>query len=47
MVGWMFHTLSGAPVGSSGFWQAVVLGALAALRLLAPLAVFVRERLAA
>jgi len=47
MIGWMFHTLSGAPVGSSGFWQAVVLGALAALRLLAPLAVFVRERLAA
>jgi hypothetical protein len=47
MIGWMFHTLCGAPVGSSGFWQAVVLGALAAFRLLAPLAVFVRERLAA
>jgi putative peptide zinc metalloprotease protein len=42
---WMFHSLSGAPIGSSGFWQALTIGLVAALQALAPLAVLGWEQL--
>jgi molybdopterin/thiamine biosynthesis adenylyltransferase len=45
VAGWMFRTLTGAPVGGGEFWQALPIGVVAAVQLMWPLAVFVRERL--
>jgi hypothetical protein len=45
MAGWMFHALLGAPVGSSGFWQAFVIFGILSLEIGWPLVVFARERL--
>jgi hypothetical protein len=44
---WMFHSLVGAPVGSPGFWQALAIGLVAGLEMLAPLAVLAWEQLRA
>lgn len=45
MAGWMFGSLSGAPLGSGAFWQALTLGLMAALQALLPLAIWLRERI--
>lgn len=45
MVGWMFGSLGGAPLGSGAFWQALTLGLMVALQALLPLAIWLRERI--
>jgi putative peptide zinc metalloprotease protein len=42
--GWMGGVLRGAPPGSYGWWEAIVLGLFAAVNLFLPLAVIVRNR---
>jgi hypothetical protein len=42
---WLFYSLGGAPVGSSGFWQALIIGSVVSIQVLWPLAVFAHERL--
>lgn len=42
--GWMGGVLRDAPIGSYGWWEAIVLGAFAAFNLFLPLAVVVRNR---
>jgi hypothetical protein len=44
---WMFHSLSGTPVGSPGFWQALTIGLVAGLEMLVPLAVLAWEQVRA
>lgn len=42
--GWMFLSVTGAPIGSAMFWQALAIGSVLTLQALLPLAVFIRER---
>jgi len=42
--GWAGAVLAGAPPGSYGWWEAIVLAALALFNLVAPLAIFIRNR---
>jgi hypothetical protein len=46
LAGWMFGSLSGAPPGSTAFWQALTIGSIAAAQALLPLALFLRQRYA-
>jgi hypothetical protein len=45
LAGWLFLSLTATPVGTADFWQALVIGGLAALRAVSPLMVLVWERL--
>jgi putative peptide zinc metalloprotease protein len=47
LAGWMFHGVAGAPIDGARFWEAFTIGVVAAAQALFPLAIFVRERVAA
>src|SRR2546428_2234866 len=44
MAGWMFGAITGAPIGSRGFWEALSIGVIAASNVVAPIAILVWQR---
>ena len=44
LAGWMFGSLRGAPAGSTAFWEALTIGAIAAAQGVLPLAIFAWQR---
>jgi hypothetical protein len=43
LAGWMFDSLRGAPPGTAAFWEALIIGLVAALQGLLPLAILARQ----